>query len=141
MSALEMWPRHNVPVPVGRELHVVASEAPFRQGPLVAQRRAARARMHRRRRRTLAILAIAASLAVLIFPGHAFGGTNASGVSSDQLGAGALTPGSIYVVESGDTLTSIARLVNPWNPRQAQEVLTHELKSSVVVVGEHIEIP
>ncbi len=110
-------------------------------GPLVAARRASRARMRRRRRRSLLVLAVVVSLFVLMFPGHAFGGTGAAGLSADEIGAVGLTPGSLYVVQPGDTVASLARLVNPWNPSAAEVSLVRELHSSVVVVGEHVIIP
>jgi hypothetical protein len=46
-----------------------------------------------------------------------------------------------YVVQSGDTIGSIAKNVNPVNPSYAQALLVRELGSSVVVPGEHVLIP
>jgi hypothetical protein len=46
-----------------------------------------------------------------------------------------------YVVQSGDTINSIARDVNPIDPAQARSLLVHELGSTVVVPGEHVLIP
>jgi hypothetical protein len=97
--------------------------------------------MLRRRRRTLTVVAVVVSLLVLMFPGHAFGGTGAAGLSADELGAVGLTPGTVYVVGSGDTLHSIAEQVNPWNSSAAYRALVAELHSGVVVAGEHVIIP
>ena len=47
----------------------------------------------------------------------------------------------VYVVEPGDTVTSIATHVNPWQPSVARQALIRELGSSVVVPGEHVLIP
>jgi len=44
-------------------------------------------------------------------------------------------------VQPGDSLSSIARSVNPVDPGQARIDLVHELHSSVIVPGEHILIP
>ena len=46
-----------------------------------------------------------------------------------------------YVVQPGDTVSSIARDMNPTNPTEARALLVHELGSSVVVAGEHVLIP
>lgn len=139
MSALETWTEVNHETHPG--LHLVQGRAAPLRGPLVAARRAARARMRRRRRRTLTVVAVVVSFLVLMFPGHAFGGTGSAGLSADELGAVGLTPGSVYVVQSGDTLHAIAQLVNPWNSSAAYRALVGELHSGVVVAGEHIIIP
>jgi predicted Zn-dependent protease len=47
----------------------------------------------------------------------------------------------VYVVQPGDTVTSIATLVNPVDPSLARHVLVRELGSSYVVPGEHVLIP
>jgi predicted Zn-dependent protease len=46
-----------------------------------------------------------------------------------------------YVVQPGDTLHSIAKLMNPVDPSLARSALVHQIDSSVVVPGEHIVIP
>ena len=78
---------------------------------------------------------------VLAWPGHAFGGTTQSGLSTDLATSAVLAPGMDYVVQPGDSLNSIAALVNPSNPAAARSLLVHELRSDVVVVGEHVLIP
>ena len=117
-------------------------EAPrtFLTGPLVSQRRAARARMMQRRRRTLAVLAICGLIALLVFPGHAFG-TTPTGLAADQLGTAPLQAGTVYTVQPGDTMASIAADVNPQNPSAAYRVLVSELRSTTVIAGEVIQIP
>lgn len=97
--------------------------------------------MLRRRRRSLIGLALALSLVVLAWPGHAFGGVSSSGVLSDQASGSQLASGMVYVVDSHDSISSIARLINPANPAIARRALIHELGSSVVVAGEHVLIP
>ena len=97
--------------------------------------------MLRRRRRTLLVLAMIASVVILSWPGHAFGGTTGSGLPTDLATSSVLASGMDYVVQPGDTLSSIATMVNPLNPDFARRQLTHELGSSVVVVGEHVLIP
>ena len=104
-------------------------------------RRAARLRMLRRRRRTLAALVLVACLVILAWPGHAFGGTTGAGLSSDLAGSSVLASGMVYVVQPGDSVASIAALMNPVDPELARRALVHELRSSVVVAGEHVLIP
>ena len=113
----------------------------YLQGPLVANRRAARARMKQRRRRSAIALLFVASLILLAWPGHAFGGTNGAGLSTDLASSSTLASGMVYVVQPGDTVASIARLANPVDPSLVRNALVEELHSSVVVTGEHVLIP
>jgi hypothetical protein len=93
-------------------LRLVTTPQVFRSGPSLAQRRAARARMMQRRRRTLVGLGLVLGLVILSWPGHAFGGVTGSGLPSDLANSSVLASG-----------------------------LVHELQSSVIVPGEHILIP
>jgi hypothetical protein len=110
-------------------------------GPSLAQRRAVRARLVQRRRRTLAGLVLVSALAILLVPGHVFGATTGSGPSGDLASSSVLASGMDYTVQPGDTVTSIAQDMNPTDPSSARELLQHELGSSVVVPGEHVLIP
>ena len=140
MAAVEMIPEFQFEE--RPTLRVVRSQEPsYRRGPLVAQRRAARARMLQRRRRAILLLAIVASLVVLAWPGHAFGGVNGVGLSTDLATSGTLSSGSVYVVQPGDTIDTIAQLANPVDPSLARAALVSELKTSSVVAGEHVLIP
>jgi len=118
----------------------VVAPRTFLTGPLVSQRRAARARMLQRRRRSAMALAVAALIALLVFPGHAFG-TTTTGLSADQLSSAPLQAGTTYTVQPGDTLASIAAGINPSNPKAAYSVLVSELRTTSIVVGESIQIP
>jgi hypothetical protein len=97
--------------------------------------------MLKRRRRTLVVLAILAGLVILALPGVAFGGVASSGLSSDLSGNATLAAGMVYVVQPGDSLNSIARMMDPADASRARESLVRELDSSVVVSGEHVLIP
>jgi hypothetical protein len=97
--------------------------------------------MVQRRRRTLIALLLVAGLAILAWPGHAFGGTTNTGLSTDLANSSVLAPGMVYVVEPGDTVTSIAAMVNPVDPALARIALVEELGSNVVVPGEHVLVP
>jgi LysM repeat protein len=143
MAAIEIWEDLTEAEIRGQHLRLVTTTPAMRQfrtGTAVAQRRATRARMVRRRRRSLAVVALVALAWTLLVPGHAFGGTT-SGVPYSMEGTIGLTSGTIYVVQAGDTLASIAQQINPVTPKQALAALVHELKSTVVITGEHIVIP
>jgi hypothetical protein len=122
-------------------LRLVTTPHVFRTGPSLAKRRAARARMMKRRRRTLVASVLMLGLVILAWPGHAFGGETGAGLSTDLANSSVLASGMNYVVQPGDTLSSIARLMNPIDPKVARTDLVRELDSSVVVPGERILIP
>ena len=124
-----------------RLVEVATVPAPLRAGATLAQRRAARARMMQRRRRTLVALGLVLGLAILAFPGHAFGGVTGAGLSTDLANSSVLASGMAYVVQPGDTVNSIAKLMNPVDPSLARTALVHQIDSTVVVAGEHIVIP
>ena len=141
MAALEFLPIEEYDESP-RSLRLVSiAPWPLRVGPTVASRRAARESVHRRRRRTLVGVAMVAGLALLSLPSAAFGGTTGAGLPTDLAGSSTLASGMSYVVQPGDTVGSIAKMMNPVDPAQARLRLVHELDSSVVVPGEHILIP
>lgn len=145
MAAVELFPSEfEVEESLRPLLRVVPELAvlpSYRRGPLVANRRAARARMKQRRRRSVVGALLVATFVLLAWPGHAFGGTNGVGLSTDLATSSTLSSGMVYVVQSGDTLESIAHTVNPVSPALARRALVSELHSSVVVTGEHVLIP
>ena len=110
-------------------------------GPSLALRREQRARRLARRRRSLAGAVLVLATIVLAWPGHAFGGTTASGLSTDLATSSVLASGMDYVVQPGDSVNSIAALVNPLDPARAHVLVVRELRSDVVVAGEHVLIP
>jgi len=124
-------------------LYLVATtpSGPRRVGPPLAARRAARARMLQRRRRTLAAVALVGAITFLAWPGAALGGVTGAGLPTDVAGSSTLASGEVYVVQPGDTVNSIAQLMNPIDPRVARAALVRELGASVVVTGEHVLIP
>lgn len=124
----------------GRHLELVAPRA-LRTGVTVSRRRAARERMLRRRRRALVSFGTVFSIVILAWPGHAFGGETGSGLPADQLSGSSLSSGMVYVVQSGDSLTTIARLIDPAHVSHVRSLLTAELGSTVVVPGEHVLVP
>lgn len=145
MAAVEMSRELRGDPPTSRpQLRVVAAwprHHAYRVGPLVANRRAARARMKARRRRSALVALVAISMVVLAWPGHAFGGTNGVGLSTDLASSATMSSGMVYIVQPGDTLWSIARSLNPVDPKVARAALVDELRSQVVVAGEHVLIP
>jgi predicted anti-sigma-YlaC factor YlaD len=141
MAALETW--ELVARPERPALRLVGpSERPApRVGPSLAERRGRRAALRARRARALAVGALALGITVLAWPGHALGGTTGTGLPSDLATGTALASGSVYVVQAGDTLSSIAAAMNPVDPRAARVALVRELGSTTVVAGEHVLIP
>ena len=120
---------------------VTREETATRVGVPLSVRRAARARTLARRRYTLAAIAFVGAMTFLAWPGRALGGTNAAGMPTDLATSSTLAPGEVYVVQPGDSVASIAKLMNPLDPRAARAALVAELDSSVVVPGEHVLIP
>jgi hypothetical protein len=145
MAVVEMFPsEYEIDRSLRPTLRVVLMEpeAPqYRRGPLVANRRAARARMKQRRRRSAIAALVVGSLVLLAWPGHAFGGTNGVGLSTDLASSSTLSSGMVYVVQTGDTVNTIATLADPVDPSLARRALINELRSSVIVAGEHVLIP
>ncbi len=129
------------PEPYLRLVTTRPTPQPFRHGPSLARRRAARVRATQRRRRVVVGLVLMSALTILALPGHVFGATNSSGLSSDLADSSVLAPGMDYVVQSGDSVSSIAKDVNPVDPSLVRAQLVHQLGSSVVVPGEHVLIP
>jgi hypothetical protein len=145
MAAVEVIQEQSFPeidqVPYLRLVSVDSTPRPLRSGVSLAQRRLARARMLRRRRRTYVATLLLTGLIILSWPGHAFGGTTSDGLPTDLATSSVLAPGMDYVVQPSDTVSSIARLINPVDPAFARAALVRELGSSVVVAGEHVLIP
>ncbi len=142
MAAVEVFQHDGFEEP-RREPHLrlVSTPEVLRTGPSLARRRAARARMLQRRRRSLVVLVVALGLVILSWPGHAFGGTTGAGLSTDLATSSVLASGMKYVVQPGDTVRSIATLMNSVDPALAERALVREIHSSVVVPGEHLLIP
>lgn len=110
-------------------------------GPSLASRRVGRACRRRRRQRIAVALVLAGALTVLAIPGHGWGATTGAGLSTDLAASSVLASGEVYVVQPGDTIESIAREMNPVDPTIARSLLERELRSGVVVAGEHVLIP
>lgn len=145
MAAVEMFPDEAVLETQHRpQLRLVKFDSTpptSRPARPLAQRRAARALMLRRRRRTLLVLALLAGLTILALPGVAFGGVGTGGLSSDLQNNASLSSGMVFVVQPGDTVSSIARMINPADPTPARASLVRELGSRTVVPGERVLIP
>jgi len=122
---------------------VTAQNAPqsFRTGVPLSVRREARELRRKRKNRLYAGLVLAGAVIILAMPGAAFGGVTGTGLSTDIASSAELASGMVYVVQPGDTISSIAHMVNPVNPQNAKNVLVAQLGSNVVISGEHILIP
>ncbi len=141
MSALAEFVEE-VPTVAEPYLRLVHSpQTTWRTGPALAVRRSARRRARRRRGRALTVSGVILGVAILSWPGHALGGTTGTGLPTDLATGSSLASGMVYVVQPGDTIDSIARLANPVDPAEARQLLVRELRSAVVVPGEHVLIP
>ena len=95
-----------------------------------------------RRRRLAVVLGVLATLVILALPLQLIGSRTVTG----QLAPGGITTGlpdgSVYVVQPGDSLTSIAHRINPGGDQAALiRALRTTVGSPVVVPGEHIVLP
>lgn len=115
-------------------------ETPRVHVPLAA-RRAARARMMQRRRRTFFGLTALIAVIAIAWPGSAFGGVTKYNVNMDVAMNSRYHSGTVYVVGADDTIDTIARAVSPQHPELVRKALVASLRSSVVTPGEHVIIP
>jgi hypothetical protein len=113
------------------------STSNFRVGPKLAERRAQRLRVLQRRRRVVAALSLGLVATFLILSPAPSASAGSGALSSSS----ALSAGQTYVVQGGETLSTIARLVNPEHPSIAYSALRKEIGSTVVIPGEHLLIP
>jgi hypothetical protein len=86
-----------------------------------------------RRRRVMLAAVVIGLLVLLMLPIRALGGKTLAGAAPTQ--------GQEYVVQSGDTLASIAQRVDRADVNGMTQRLAHEIGSTVVVPGEHLLIP
>lgn len=142
------WPKpdHKLAAPAAPRLRLV--EAPveepvaIRQGFDIAERRARREAAMWRRRLVLGAVVAVALLAALAVPVQALGGSTISGRSAATGVEAGLPDGSLYVVQEGDTLASIAHRMDPVGDQAALvAALRKTVGSSVVVPGERIVLP
>ena len=85
------------------------------------------------RRRMILGMVVVVLLVLLMLPVRALGGKTIAGTAP--------TVGQEYVVQSGDSLTSIAARVDSGNGAGMVQRLADETGSSVIVPGEHLLIP
>lgn len=117
-----------------------------RAGALDVRERRRRAAGRRRRRRRVfgaaAACGVGAVVALLSLPLAITGGAPVGAASGAGVGALSGRSATVYVVQAGDTLWSIAsRFDSGGDVRPFAEALARQTGSSVVVPGEHITIP
>jgi LysM domain-containing protein len=100
---------------------------------LPGRMRTARAASRVQRRRLILGAVVIALLVLLMLPIRSLGGSTIAG--------SAPAAGQEYVVQNGDTLTSIAARVAPSNVGATVQRLAAEIGSTTVVPGEHVLIP
>jgi LysM repeat protein len=108
----------------------------------VTERRQRRAARHLRWRRLLVATAVVSLVVLLVLPLRALGTVTVSGQPTPGGTPAGLMDGSVYVVQPGDTLSSIAHRINPSGDQRAMAAqMASEVGSSVVVPGEHVVLP
>ena len=127
---------------VERGGRVVAPCSPAARRPEVVVRPARGVQVPRRarRRRVLVGAGLAGLLVGLALPVSILGGAPAPAPRGAQ--GAALAGSTLYVVQPGDTLWSIAsRFDRGGDPRPLAEAIARETGSAAVVPGEHIVLP
>ena len=113
------------------------STATYRVGLNLTARRSQRRLVLQRRRRVAVSLLAGLALTFLVLSQDPSTPRSGSILSSSS----ALSAGQTYVVQGGETLSTIARLVNPEHPSIALASLQKQIGSTVVIPGEHLLIP
>ena len=110
--------------------------------PATTERRRPRASARIHRRRLVAALGAVALVVVLALPLTATGTVTVSGQATPGGTPAGLMDGTVYAVQPGDTLASIAHRINPAADQRALVAqMAREVGSSVVVSGEHVLLP
>jgi len=118
------------------------TERTWTTGADVTTRRRARAAAKVRRRRVLAAVALAVVIVALALPTRALGTVTISGQQTPGGTPAGLMDGTVYVVQQGDSLASIAHQLNSAGDQQALiKAMVSELGSNRVVAGEHVLLP
>ena len=108
---------HPAPLPAGEPWAAPAPLARPSPGALAPPRSgrdvSVRARTLARRRRTLGLGVVLVAVTLLAMPLRALGAVTVAGQPTPAGVPAGLAPGSVYVVQPGDTLRSIALRVNP----------------------------
>jgi hypothetical protein len=93
------------------------------------------------RRRRVGLGVVLLSVVLLALPLRALGAVTVDGRPTPGAVPAGLAPGSVYVVQPGDTLRSIAAQVDPAAIGATARELATSTGASVVVPGEHVRIP
>lgn len=117
-------------------------ERTFRTGRDVTERRQRRVSARVRRRRLAFGLGAIVLMGLLSLPIPVLGGVTLSGKATPSGSPAGLADGSLYVVQQGDTLTSIAQHINPdGNIASLVHQMAAQVGSRYVVAGEHLILP
>jgi hypothetical protein len=93
-------------------------------------------------RRLAAVIVVLAALIALALPLQSLGAVTVSGVDTPGGSPAGLADGSLYIVQPGDTVNSIASAINPTgNHAKLVSEIVKTVGSHTVVPGEHILLP
>jgi len=114
----------------------------WKEGRDVSERRQLRAARAIRRRRIAVAVLVLGFVVLLTLPLRALGTITVSGQQTPGGTPAGLMDGTVYVVQAGDTLGSIAHELNPTgDQRSLVAAMASEIGSHVVVPGEHLVLP
>ncbi len=123
-------------------VELAPAERSFRLGRDVTERRQHRASARVRRRRLVFGLGAMVLVGLLSLPIPVLGGVTLSGKATPGGNAAGLVDGSVYVVQQGDTLSSIAQRINPGgNTAALVAQMAEQVGSPNIVAGEHLILP
>lgn len=132
-------PSGSRPGAVGAERAIARRLATIEES--AARRTSTRAATLARRRRIAGLGTVVAALVLLALPLHALGAVTLDGRPTPGGVPAGLAPGSVYVVQSGDSIASIAQRVNPAQAATIEHELVASTGSRIVVPGEHVVVP
>jgi 4-hydroxy-3-methylbut-2-en-1-yl diphosphate synthase IspG/GcpE len=94
-----------------------------------------------RRRRAAGVVVTLAAVALLALPIHVLGAVTLAGQETPGAVPAGLAPGSVVVVQPGDTVRSLAMRINPSAAAQIARAIVAEVGSPTLVPGEHVVVP
>ena len=86
-------------------------------------------------------MTVLAAVTLLALPVRALGAVTLAGQETPGAVPAGIAPGSVIVVQPGDTIRSLAVRINPGAVAQTARAIALEIGSSTLVPGEHVLVP